>query len=359
MRKGFTRVLLLALCVAMVPPLVAQEARNPKALIGDPWIARLQQGRKELTEREKKDLERTGFTGLELMTYVHVHKRPGEKDSEHFRWVRATDVGGIIQTTMHSVREKHYFKSHRALLTQEGIKPGDVEFKRMGFYFFPLVNRGDTYLQAALYKSPKDYKPSLGHYRPFSLRRVRSIIVPDKPTTYYGAQETHDDFYAREPWEEEHQVVGEDACGTKGCFVVESKNWFVRSPYYSRRVTWVDKESFLDVHEEQFDPKGKLFKVMDKEWELHASGNWVNKLWIVLDVASGKKSVENKLEWEFDQGLSEADVSLRMLDKDDPWRAPKVLLPPIEKASDLPPDPQVRWDFWQKRGERPVLAGKR
>jgi hypothetical protein len=97
---------------------------------------------------------------------------------------------------------------------------------------------------------------------------------------------------------------------------------------------------------------------MDKEWELHPSGNWVNKLWIVLDVASGKKSVEHKVEWVFDQGLTDRDISLRMLDKEEPWRTPKAMLPPIEKVSDLPPDPQVRWDFWEKRGERPSLAGK-
>jgi hypothetical protein len=355
--RTLKNVLRLGLFVFLPAFLFAQEVKNPKVLIGDPSLARLQQGRKELTGEEKKDLERTVFTGLELMTYVHVHRRPG-KDAEYFRWVRATDIGGIIQTTMHSVREKHYFKSHRALLTEDGIKPGDIEFRRMGFYFLPLVNKGDTYLQAALYKSRTDYRPSLGHFRPFSLRRVRSVITPDKPTTYYGALETHDDFYAREPWEEEHRILGEDSCGDKSCFVVESKNWFVKNPYYSRRVTWVEKESFLDLHEEQFDPQGRLFRVMDKEWELHGSGYWVNKLWIVLDVASGQKSVEEKTEWAFDQGFSDADISLRMLDKEEPWRRPKVFLPAIEKASALPPDPQVRWDFWKKRGETLRLAGK-
>ena len=140
--------------------------------------------------------------------------------------------------------------------------------------------------------------------------------------------------------------------------MVESKNWFVPKPYYSRRITWVERESFVDIHEEQFDPQGRIFKVMDKEWELLSSGWWVNKRWIVLDVASGMKSVEDKTEWAFDQGLSEADISLRMLDKDDPWRTPKVNLPPVEKISDLPADPQVRWDFWARSGQRPLLAGK-
>jgi hypothetical protein len=260
---------------------------------------------------------------------------------------------------MYLLKTKHYFKNYRALLTHDGIKPGEIEFKRSGYYFLPLNTKGDTWNQITFHKSRTDYKVSTGHFRSASFRRPRSVTLPDRSTTYYGSQSTHDDFFVRQPWEEEHRILGEDACGAKSCYVVESKSWFVPKPYYSRRVTWVEKESFVDLHEEQFDPHGRLFRVMDKEWELHPSGYWVIKRWIVVDVDSGKKSVEDRTEWAIDQGLGDVEFSLRMLEKEDPWKVPTASPPPpFEKISDFPPDPQVHWDFWEKNGGRPLVAGK-
>lgn len=42
---------------------------NPREVLKDPMIARLQQGRKELTPREREEIEKYGYTGLEIMTY--------------------------------------------------------------------------------------------------------------------------------------------------------------------------------------------------------------------------------------------------------------------------------------------------
>jgi hypothetical protein len=133
----------------------------------------------------------------------------------------------------------------------------------------------------------------------------------------------------------------------------------VSDPYYSRRVTWVEKENFLDLHEEQFDPKGRIFRLMDKDWELHSSGYWINASWSVVDLASGKRSLEERLEWLIDRGLTDADVSQRALEREESWRKPTATPHPIEKISAFPPAPKVRWEFWQKKGEKPLTVGKR
>jgi len=49
---------------------------NPKDIIKDPMLARLQQGRTELTDKEEKEIKEYGYTGLELITYVDINSRP-------------------------------------------------------------------------------------------------------------------------------------------------------------------------------------------------------------------------------------------------------------------------------------------
>jgi len=46
---------------------------NPKDIIKDPMLARLQQGRTELTDKEEKEIKEYGYTGLELITYVDIN----------------------------------------------------------------------------------------------------------------------------------------------------------------------------------------------------------------------------------------------------------------------------------------------
>jgi hypothetical protein len=356
-RKGSVRV--AALVILLLTSLAsAQDAKNPKILIGDPELARLQQGRKELTEQEKKDLERTGFTGLELMTYVHANQLPGKKDTDYFRWVRWTELG-IVQTQLNALRAKYYFEDYKTLLGRKKIKPGDVEVKWLGFMLLPQAVSGDAFVVSELNRSAKDFRARLAQIRPFRLKRVRSVTPAEKNVTFFGSLATHDDWNVREPWEEEHTIIGEDSIQGRSCFVVESKNWLDKSPYYSRRVTWVKKETFVDLHEEQFDPNGKIFKVMDKEWELHLSGYWLNTRWIVADPATGNQSLEERLEWLIDQGLTDADFSTRALEREEPWRRSTISPPPIERISDFPPAPEVRWTFWEKKGERPKVVGRK
>jgi hypothetical protein len=158
--------------------------RNPKEVIGDPKLARLQQGRKELTEEEKADVKKYGYTGLELMTYVHANQFPGAQDYDLFYRRASVDGTGIVKVTILNRRWKYYYKDYRSLLTYDGIKPGDIVLKRPGFVMEPSKERGTTFHNVGYLRSKDNYREETTNMRPITLKRIRSSVARINRTTF-------------------------------------------------------------------------------------------------------------------------------------------------------------------------------
>ena len=268
-RAGFQRskifhltILSLALSLFASPAMAGQWV-NPKEVIGDPNIARLQHGKKELTEREKEDIKRNGYTGLELMTYLDDNKDAGEDNQFHFRRYYISRKGNITIFEAIDIK-KYYYKDNRALITYDGIKPGDIQEKLRGFAVYPPdMKRAGIVLFTFLREKIDEAVETGWRYSPDD-RRTSRRLNQGRSDTSGGSQITMDDWRWREPWEEDHKILGEDTIGGIECFVVESIH---KDPdyYLSKRITWIEKQNFIHPHEEQFDKEGRLYKIIDRE----------------------------------------------------------------------------------------------
>jgi len=324
---------------------------NPREAIKDPTIARLQQGRKELTPEEKLDLEKYGFTGLEIMTYLDDNKDPG-KDWECFERYLHVGTQGYLKSELYLRRVKYYYPDHRALLTYEGIKPGMIEYKDVSIEIYPPKWKryswlSYVYLRAAGKESR--FKDEWIYYK--DLRRNRRESFTSKEDSWYGTNLTFDDYGFREPWEENHRIIGEDVFKGKSCFVIESKYKLKPDYYLSKRISWVEKENFIDLHEEQFDREGRLYKVIDNQWEQIKPWNyWVKTQRDYWNVINDTRTVFQNFGWIFDQGLSDGLFLPGILRKEMIPKLPDKDLPPLTKPADLPPKPKIRQEFWDKQG---------
>lgn len=329
---------------------------NPKLIVGDPMIARLQQGRMQLTPMEKEEIKKYGYTALELMTYVDINADPGQ-DNEAFFQSTKLDPMGIIQISENLERIKYFYKNPLALLTYDAIKPGEMKHKEMGMIIYPSGSKGLGWLNFNYLNSEKNQKERYEWSWNNKLRRFRRGVAQNRQDKVYGTDFTLDDDIIREPWEEDHRILGEDAFEGHECFVIEGKHRLKSNYYLSKRVVWAEKNDFLDLHEEQFDRKGRLFKIFDKKWEQIKPWNyWVIKEWNIMDLSSKSRTIQRSHDWIFDQGYEEKDFSLKLLTAEKLWRQPKDSLPFMEKASELPPEPKVRREFWNKIGVKPVMV---
>lgn len=188
-------------------------------------------------------------------------------------------------------------------------------------------------------------------------RKVIRYTVNPRDNPWVGMELTMDDFRWRKPWEEDHQILGEDRLKGKRCWVVESRYRLKPDYYLQKRVSWVEAENFLDLHEEQFDRRGKLFKVIDNHWVQISPWNyWVRKDRYFYNLATQARSLIQSFEWIFDQGIDEALFNPMALHFNLIWREPKNSIPPIKDLSQFPPPPSVRWEFWRKWGEKPEVV---
>mgnify|MGYP002823053902 CR=1 FL=1 len=300
-------ILLLAFSLVLslsASPVIAGQWVNPKEVIGDPDIARLRPGKKELTEREKKDIKKYGYTGLELMVYLDDNKDAGEDSQYLFRRYYVSRKGNITTFEGAHIR-KYYYKDHRALITYDGIKPGEVQRKIRGFALFPPTFKGSSVIFYTYLREKIDDEIETGWRYNHADRRVGRRLNDDRTDTMGGSQITWDDLRWREPWEENHKIVGEDTVDGIKCFVVESVN-LDPNYYLSKRLTWIEKRNFIDPHEEQFDRKGKLVKIIAREWKQIEPWNyWAKMKTDYYNVLTNGRTVSEFFHYLFDQHPNE------------------------------------------------------
>ena len=99
---------------------------NPKDRFKDLNEVRLQRGKIKLTETEKKEIKKYGFTGLEVMTYSFFNVEPGYHDEAAcvniYNYIPGQKI--IKMVVMH--KNIYLYENKVALVNLEGINPGDV-----------------------------------------------------------------------------------------------------------------------------------------------------------------------------------------------------------------------------------------
>jgi hypothetical protein len=133
--------------ILLLVPIVAygDQYRNPKDIFGDPMIARMPPGKKELTPTEKEEIKKYGYTALELIIYSYASKEPGH-DNDRFDRITVVDSMGNIRIREFLCKYKFYYKDIKALVSQDGIKPGDLQSNMIGVCTYPpeYVGSGGT-----------------------------------------------------------------------------------------------------------------------------------------------------------------------------------------------------------------------
>jgi hypothetical protein len=88
---------------------------------------------------------------------------------------------------------------------------------------------------------------------------IRRIAAEDKYSSFVGSDFSYEDVSGRDPSEDDHNILGDEMVDGRNAFVIES---IPRTPAsFTRRVSWIDKESFLPLKSEYYDVQGQLQRV--------------------------------------------------------------------------------------------------
>lgn len=91
-----------------------------------------------------------------------------------------------------------------------------------------------------------------------AINLVKRIAANDKYSSFVGSDFTYEDVSGRKPEEDKHILLREEELNGKKCFVIESIP--KESSEYTKRISWIDKTSFLPRKEEFYDKQGELYR---------------------------------------------------------------------------------------------------
>jgi len=92
---------------------------------------------------------------------------------------------------------------------------------------------------------------------------VRRIAASDARSSFVGSDFTYEDISGRDVGLDTHQLLTEDKVGDRDCYVVESVP--KESIGYVKRISWVDKTTFLPLKEEYYDLQKELVRMFSAD----------------------------------------------------------------------------------------------
>lgn len=92
-----------------------------------------------------------------------------------------------------------------------------------------------------------------------SVDLIKPISADDKNSSFVGSDFSYEDVSGRHWSEDNHKLLSDDQVDGKAVYVMES---IPAKPYkgFAKRVSYIDKETYLPLKEEYFDDKGEMIR---------------------------------------------------------------------------------------------------
>ena len=136
-----------------------------------------------------------------------------------------------------------------------------------------------------------------------ALKLVRRIAASDKRSSFAGSDFSYEDVSGREPEEDTHKLLREEKVGERPASVVESVPKDPASVDFSRKVSWIDKATWLPLKEEYYDRRGELARVFTAEELKEIQGFWTVTKRVMKNVQTGHWSESVMAEVRYNQKL--------------------------------------------------------
>jgi len=148
------------------------------------------------------------------------------------------------------------------------------------------------------------YLPALG--------RPRRIVSSQKNLSFVNTDFTYEDMQRRNPDKDEHTFIREDYFDARPCYVIESKP--KDNSQYSRRVSWVDKESRVIIRIDFYDKKGDILKVFKVTHLDKRDGIWTAVRTTMENLKEKHLTRMRVVEARYNQGLADEIFTLRNME---------------------------------------------
>jgi outer membrane lipoprotein-sorting protein len=146
-----------------------------------------------------------------------------------------------------------------------------------------------------------------------AIKLVKRIAADDKNSSFVGSDFSYEDVSGRNPADDTHNLKGEESFNGRNAYVVESLPRKEARAYFSRKVSWVDKETFLPLKEEYYDKRGDLYKTFtaDKIENIQSTPTIIKRT--MSNAQNGHRTEVSFINVKYNVGLTDVVFTERYL----------------------------------------------
>jgi hypothetical protein len=170
--------------------------------------------------------------------------------SQHAFYYPGADMRAKV--TMDLVTSSGQKRSRVLTMLRKNVGGGDQK------YFMFFHDPGDVRRTAFLVRKYPERDDDRWIFIP-AINAVRRIAASDSRSSFVGSDFSYEDVSGRDVGADVHALLREEKLGDAECYVVESKPR--QSADYTRKLSWIDKASFLPRKEEYYDAQNQLARV--------------------------------------------------------------------------------------------------
>ncbi len=142
-----------------------------------------------------------------------------------------------------------------------------------------------------------------------AVNMIRRIAAKDSRSSFVGSDFSYEDVSGRNVGDDTHTLVREEKLGDADCYVIQSVPKTAAD--YTKKLSWIDKKTFLPLKEEYYDAQNELARVFtaDKIELVGAAAGKVGYPTVVKrtmkNVKSGHRTEVTFLDVTYSVGIDE------------------------------------------------------
>ena len=184
------------------------------------------------------------------------------------------------------------------------------EKKTVMVFMLPADVKGVGYLSFSYDDASKSDDRWL--YMP-ALKKAKRISGSSSQDYFMGTDFTYDDISGRKIDDYTYTLLAEETVDGKNCWKVESVP--VQKSMYSKYISWIDKESLVQVKAEFYDEQGSLLKVLTVSGIEKKDGFWTAGKMEMNNLQKKHTTVIETLKHEFNKNIPDSYFRVNSLEE--------------------------------------------
>ena len=228
-----------------------------------------------------------GFSSAQELTGMDIANKVFNVDNGTDRSLKTdmalVDKRGNERKRMLEIYSKDYGDLSKTFL--EFMSPADIKNTR----FLSIETEDGDDIQYL-------YLPALG--------RSRRIVSSQKKIRFANTDYTYEDMQRRRPQKDSHKITGEESYNGYECYVLESvPNG--KNSQYGKRISWIDKNSFIAVRIDFYDKKMRKVKEFFVKELKEIQRIWTATQTVMNDLKTRHRTDMTLVEIKYDQNIDD------------------------------------------------------